>query len=170
MYLRAAILLIYALSVSPSSIAQSNNVKYDKDSKVIFRPKGKPNLKNKLDTSGYCCLIFDINKLGMPKNIETTYCTHDELALPTKQRIAKFRYSPAIINDEIVKRKDKTRRIGYVRTKGKGKRKRIIPGPNGYLTKKDPKAKIPPPPKRIMASKWLRNHFNNGKPCIDYIS
>lgn len=167
--LAAIAIVISSAPICQAQTVQGASVKYDKDAKIIYRPKGKPRLTKIMDESGYCCMLLDVDEAGQLKNIDVTYCTHDFLVSHFTQRVKKFRFSPALIDGQPVYRKAKIYRPGYVRYKGKYGP--AVSGPNGYLEKKDADAAIPRRPRSDKAvKKWLKKYYINKKPCAELIS
>lgn len=162
----AFILLCFAFcSVSAAQTKPSGNQEYDTDTKIIYKPNVNPRLGKTVKESGYCCLVLDVNEKGQPKNITTTYCTHDRLSSYFVARTKTFRFSPALIDNTSVYRRNKTYKPGYV--KYRGKRGLVVPGSNGYLKPKNQNIIIPVRPKNERAKKkWLRKYFDNKRVCL----
>ena len=110
---------------------------------------------------------MDINLAGIPENIDAKFCTHKVLIEPYKTHMSKFKFLPAKHNKQAVVRKDFVFKLGRVTF---GKNRKILPGPNGYLTRKFPNKSLPPAPKKIPNSKWLKKNFRIQKPCGYMIS
>lgn len=158
-----SLLAVLMFAVIPAS-ANAAQTDYDVDAKLLERPNTKPKIPGTKKESGYCCMVFDVDKSGVPQDIKTTYCTHEYLAAPMRARVRNFKYSPATRNATPVIRKDKRFQMGMFVSRGH--RSNIIPGPNGYLERLAPGAKIPPRPRGIKKQrKWLKKYFNSDKPC-----
>lgn len=146
---------------------ENRPIEYDKDAKIIFKPKAKPRLTKEVKTSGYCCVVLDINETGIPENIRVNYCTHQRLASHFAAKAKDLRFSPALVGNEPVYRRNKTLKPGYWRYK----RKKLIAGPNGYLEPKYPDAEIPRRPKNEQAKrKWVKKYFYTEKTCFELVS
>ena len=47
------------------------------------------------NTSGYCCMRFDVDKNGRTKKIRAERCTSDIFLEPSRKTISKWKYAPA---------------------------------------------------------------------------
>ena len=145
----------------------AQNASYDIEPKIKSRPIFNAKIPATLNESGYCCMKMDIDTSGKAKNIDAQFCTNDDLIVPYKIHMSKFKFSPALKNGKPVLKQNFIYRLGRVTRDKNGN---ILPGPDGYLTRRFPKRALPPGPKRVANSKWLRKHFRTGKPCGYYVS
>lgn len=164
-----SIVILFSFCLACIAEARGALRQYDKDAQLIYKPKGKPLITKLTRESGYCCLVLDITKQGDVKNIRINFCTHDELEQPIVSRVKEFRFSPALIDNKPVFRKNKSYNQDYYRFKGKYTSP--IPGPNGYMEVTNPGLETPPRPQsREEFDSWIGKYFDTEMVCLPLVS
>lgn len=95
-----------------------------------------PVMPARAETSGYCCLMFDVNKRGQTRNVSTTYCTDPIFSKSSKTAAKQFQYRPAHKAGKPVRSYNETAIITYFLTMGFGPNKgQLIPSATGFPSK-----------------------------------
>jgi len=164
--------LSFGLSLMASQAAYSDDgALYDEDAKVSKRVP--PIMPAEAETSGYCCVMFDVRKNGQTTNIHTPYCTDSIFSNPSKTAVSQWRYTAAKAKGKAVKRRALTTNITFRLAEYDG---RVIPHPKGYLQPRINPNNIPPAPKLEKGGNyeeywaWQRKYYNMETPCGELIS
>lgn len=84
---------------------------FDTDIKPLVRfPASFP---SRVQKSGHCFLIYDINEKGKPKNIKVGYCTDEVFSKKAVKSLKKWKYEPAMRDDVPVLRKTAKTKIRF---------------------------------------------------------
>ncbi len=52
-----------------------------------------PAMPPQAQTSGYCCMLYDIDSEGVPQNVSASYCSQGYYAAPSITALKKWRYA-----------------------------------------------------------------------------
>lgn len=120
------------------------------------------------ETSGYCCMVFDVNKSGIPENIKASYCTDEVFTNASKEAVSKWRYSPAEADGKGVKRWNEDAMMSFRLSDKYGL---MVPSSTGYLAIRQNRKLTPPPMNdRKAYSEWFEKTYVTDQPCGDLLS
>ena len=74
------------LCLAPSAMAHHSET-YDTITRI------PPVMPPQAQTSGYCCMLYDIDSDGVPKNVSAPYCSQSYYAAPSETALKKWRYA-----------------------------------------------------------------------------
>jgi len=89
-YFRAGFAVFIFAAVSGLVIAPSIMAHHSETYNTVLRvpPVMPPNAQ----TSGYCCMVYDIDSEGVPQNVSASYCSQEYFAAPSVSALEKWRY------------------------------------------------------------------------------
>ena len=119
------VLLVSLLMSLPGYAEDKKDEIFEAEPKLRIAPIMPPTAKD----SGYCCMIYDINKYGRTKNITAAYCTNAILFDPSIRAVKKWRYSPKLVNWQPMVTKGKWTYVSYRLRDMQG---RLIKNADGY--------------------------------------
>lgn len=79
-----------------------------------------PNMPSSAKRSGHCTVRFNVNAVGVPYDIETTFCTQSVFKRPTLRSVAQWKYRPRISNGEATAMMGITNRVTFRLSDEKG--------------------------------------------------
>lgn len=107
-----------------------------------------PAMPPQAQTSGYCCMLYDIDTDGIPQNVSAPYCSQSYYAAPSVTALKKWRYAKKKKDGSPVTSTRITTYMSFYLADWEGN---IIRDSNGF-------------------PKDLENTENNFKPCDQFIS
>lgn len=80
-----------------------------------------PNMPYSANRSGYCCMLIDVTKDGLPINIKASHCTEKKFKKPSVSAVKHWRFNPANIDGTPVKTTNQSHIMTYLLTDEKGR-------------------------------------------------
>lgn len=79
-----------------------------------------PGMPSHAARSGHCTVRFNVNAVGVPYDIETTFCTQSMFKRATLRSVAKWKYRPRMANGEAAAMIGVTNRVTFRLSDEKG--------------------------------------------------
>lgn len=128
MKVRLLYIAVLLMTLSSTAFAQPENLSADSvDAKTISRVP--PNMPWNAQSSGYCCMLFDVTPDGKTSNIRTPHCSAEMFRKPSIEAVSKWKYSPKTVDGRPVLRADMTNLMSFVLTDYDGT---VIQSPDGF--------------------------------------
>ena len=126
-----------------------------------------PTMPRQARESGYCCMVFNVDRSGSPVNVNTSYCTNPIFAENSKDAVSKWEFSPALKNGTPVAWLDETTLMRFNIATVEGS---LIPSSTGYLSLREGAKPTTPPRDRTAYRKWLDKNFVTETTCGELVS
>ncbi len=123
----------------PVKIAKKDQ-KQPTEDKAAMRIGAPPIMPRRAKTSGYCCMLMDIDEKGMPQNIRTSYCSDKVFAKASIEASKKWRFAPAIKDGKPRAIKNQTYVNKFYLRLSNG---RLVPDPDRMVVRRGKRVRIP---------------------------
>tara|TARA_R110002020_G_scaffold464590_1_gene685390 strand:+ start:120 stop:632 length:513 start_codon:yes stop_codon:yes gene_type:complete len=167
-YIRTLLLVLTSAGLATPSTGSAQSVDTPYEKEAIATKRVPPVMPSNAETSGYCCMIFDVSKSGIPENIRASYCTDAVFTEASKEAVSNWSFSPAEKNGKPVKQWNADTMMSFHLTNRFGV---MVPSSTGYLSLR-PDRKLTPPPQNDWDaySEWIEQTYVTEQPCGDLLS
>jgi len=161
----AALVGLGLLANAVPANGQSMDENGTRDAKVTKQVP--PTMPRQARESGYCCMVFNVDRSGSPVNVNTSYCTNPIFAESSKDAVSRWEFSPAMKNGKPVVWLDETTLMRFNIATVEGS---LIPSSTGYLSLREGAEPTAPPRDRTAYRKWLDKNFITETTCGELVS
>ncbi|PHR91370.1 MAG: hypothetical protein COA69_12740 [Robiginitomaculum sp.] len=132
--------VIYLMAMTSTAFAQTNgklsqkitikNPKTPTDTLAAIKTSVPPRMPYAVYRSGFCCMLVDVDKTGVPTLVKTSFCSENMFKRTSIRSVKKWRFEPANIKGTPV---STTRQPFLVTYRFFNSRGRLVPDENRLL-------------------------------------
>ena len=96
--------------------------KQEQPTETIATPriKAAPKMPSSAQTSGFCCMLYDVTENGIPENVATSFCSSRKFRTSSIRSLKKWHFNPAILGGVKIRANDQSRIVTYRLTDERG--------------------------------------------------